>query len=68
MTDSSKPINLGGQSYDSIKSECQATRRSWEDKDFPAVDSSIFFKEPPSCYPGIVWKRPSVSGSGLHLP
>ena len=33
----------------------------WEDPDFPAEDSSIYYKDPPSVWPDIEWKRPSVS-------
>jgi len=34
--------------------------RLWEDPDFRTVASSIYYKNPPSGWPDIVWKRPHV--------
>lgn len=48
--------------YDDIKSKCLASGSLWDDPDFQPVASSIYFKKPPSAWPNIQWKRPSVSG------
>jgi len=39
----------------------------WEDPDFPADDSSIYFRNPPSVWPDIQWKRPSEICEDLGL-
>jgi calpain len=50
-------LNLGGKTYDELKAQCLKERRLFEDPDFPAVDSSIFFsRSPPRPF---VWKRPT---------
>jgi calpain, invertebrate len=41
-----------------IKAECLWSGKKWEDPDFPAAASSIFFQNPPSVWPNIQWKRP----------
>ena len=46
--------------FDSIKAECLENGTLWEDPDFPAEDSSIYFENPPSVRGDIEWKRPSV--------
>ena len=50
--------NYKGQDYKSLKSECQTNNRLFEDPEFPASDSSLYFsRQPPfTC----VWKRPKV--------
>lgn len=54
-----KQRKSGILTYDEIKQQCVDEGSLWEDPDFPAEDSSLFFKEPPSCGPGVTWKRPS---------
>ena len=68
ITDTSKPIKYGGQSYDDVRNGLLASGELWEDPDFPAVDSSLFFKEAPASYAmfGIEWRRPSVSEAPIR--
>ena len=47
--------------YEEIKSQCLASGTLWEDPDFPAIPSSIYFKNPPPMWPDVQWKRPGVS-------
>ena len=53
------PMQLEGKTYSEIKAQCKAEGRLFEDPDFPAVDSSIFYsRAPPRPF---IWKRPHVS-------
>ena len=53
------PMQLEGKTYAEIKAQCLREGRLFEDPDFPAVDSSIFYsRAPPRPF---VWKRPGVS-------
>ncbi len=56
------PLNMEGADtsrYQKIKAECLKEGKLWEDHDFPAVDSSIFYSmAPPRPF---AWKRPKVS-------
>lgn len=53
------PMELEGKTYQDVRSECKAKGELFEDPDFPAVDSSIFYsKKPPRPF---IWKRPHVS-------
>ena len=56
------PLDLQGADtsrYERIKAECLKEEKLWEDHDFPAVDSSIFYSmAPPRPF---TWKRPKVS-------
>lgn len=45
--------------YDSIVSHCLKTGQHWEDPEFPAVQSSVFYHQTPSFT--FQWKRPHVS-------
>jgi len=48
-----------GKSFDEIKAQCLKEKKLFEDPDFPALDSSIFYsRKPPRPF---VWSRPSVS-------
>jgi len=47
------------QTYEDIKQQNLDEGTLWEDPDFPAEDSSIYFKDPPSVWPDIEWMRPS---------
>ena len=53
------PVSPGGKSYDEIKQQCLSQGALFEDPDFPARDTSIFYsRSPPRPF---VWKRPHVS-------
>lgn len=55
------PMKLEGKTYAEIKAQCLREGRLFEDPDFPAVDSSIFYsRAPPRPF---VWKRPGVSAN-----
>ncbi|XP_035208367.1 calpain-A-like isoform X3 [Stegodyphus dumicola] len=45
------------QDFQQIRERCLSTGTLFEDPDFPAIDSSIFFSR--ICPAGIKWKRPS---------
>lgn len=43
-------------SYERIKNDCKRKSQLWEDPDFPAVQTSVFYHQtPPFTF---VWKRP----------
>lgn len=49
------------QHYADLKRDCLQKKKLFEDPEFPANNSSVFYREPP---PGTVqWKRPGVSVS-----
>ncbi|KAK2162947.1 hypothetical protein LSH36_89g07060 [Paralvinella palmiformis] len=50
------PMKLKGKTYAEIKQQCLAEGRLFEDPDFPAQNSSIFYSEMPAR--SFVWKRP----------
>ncbi|XP_070577667.1 calpain-3-like isoform X2 [Ptychodera flava] len=53
------------QNYEEIKRKCLANGELWEDSEFPAVDSSIFYsKMPPKKFE---WKRPGEIVSDPQL-
>ena len=53
------PMQLEGKTYAEIKAQCLREGRLFEDPDFPAIDSSIFYsRAPPRPF---TWKRPGVS-------
>jgi len=59
------PMKLEGKTYAEIKAQCLREGRLFEDPDFPAVDSSIFYsKAPPRPFE---WKRPNEIVSDPHL-
>jgi len=54
-----KAMSVQGKSFAEIKKECLARGVLFEDPDFPAVDSSIFYSQrPPRPF---AWKRPPVT-------
>lgn len=56
-----------GKGYEQLKQECLRRGVLFEDSDFPACNSSLFFSENPPI--PFVWKRPGVSmPSRLCLP
>lgn len=50
------PMQLKGKTYAEIKQQCLDEGRLFEDPDFPADDSSIFYSQAP--VRSFVWKRP----------
>lgn len=48
-----------GKSFEQLRSECLQTGVLFEDPDFPAVDSSLYYSQ--SVPVQIEWKRPTVS-------
>lgn len=49
------------QVYEDLKSQAQASHILFEDPEFPANDSSLFYKGNVGQLPGqVVWKRPKV--------
>ncbi len=59
------PMKLEGKTYAEIKAQCLREGRLFEDPDFPAVDTSIFYsRAPPRPF---VWKRPGVSTNSILL-
>uniref|UniRef100_A0A3B3CY23 Calpain catalytic domain-containing protein n=1 Tax=Oryzias melastigma TaxID=30732 RepID=A0A3B3CY23_ORYME len=58
---SSSLVAFKNQNYAELKRDCIQRRKLFEDPEFPANDSSVFYEEKPF---GIVeWKRPGVSAS-----
>jgi len=50
---------MRGKSFDEVKAECLREKKLFEDPDFPALDSSIFYsRSPPRPFE---WQRPTVS-------
>jgi len=55
----SSAATMHGKSFAEIKAQCLREKKLFEDADFPALDSSIFYsRSPPRPF---VWQRPSVS-------
>ena len=48
---------MAEESYQDIIRKCQRAGRKWEDPEFPAVNSSIFYSRPPP--KPFEWKRPN---------
>lgn len=59
-SDSSKSevTQSDGKSFEQLRQECLQKRVLFEDPDFPATDSSLFFSQ--SVPVAIEWKRPTV--------
>lgn len=55
-------IHSSGQSFEQLRRECLQKGVLFEDPDFPATDSSLFYSERPQI--PFVWKRPGVSAAG----
>lgn len=51
-----------GKSFEELRHECLQKGVLFEDQDFPAADSSLYFSE--SVPVNIEWKRPKVRGGG----
>lgn len=57
MFSSAKPYK--NQHYSELKKECIRDKKLFEDPEFPATSTSLYFRKAP---PGFVeWKRPKVS-------
>ena len=52
--------------YESIVRHLQKTGQLWEDPEFPAVQSSVFYHQTPPF--SFQWKRPHVRKCFLVLP
>lgn len=59
LWNSAKPFK--GQKYDALRKECQEGGKLFEDPEFPADDSSLFYSQRIG---GVQWKRPKVQMSG----
>jgi len=58
-SESGSSATMHGKSFDEVKANCLKEKKLYEDTDFPALDSSIFYsRSPPRPF---VWKRPPVS-------
>ncbi|MBN3324043.1 CAN9 protein, partial [Atractosteus spatula] len=51
-----RPTQLDGRSFEELRRECLQKKRLFEDPDFPACDSSIYYSE--SVPINFSWKRP----------
>ncbi len=56
------PMKLEGTTFAEIKAQCQREGRLFEDPDFPANDSSLYYSRGPAR--SIEWKRPTVGIAG----
>lgn len=54
-----RDTHSSGKGYEQLKQECLSRGVLFEDSDFPACNSSLFFSENPPI--PFVWKRPGVS-------
>ena len=54
-----RAAHASGKGYEELKRECLCGGLLFEDPDFPACNSSLFFSEKPPI--PFVWKRPGVS-------
>lgn len=57
-----RSTHSSGQSFEQLRRECLQKGVLFEDPDFPATNSSLFYSERPQI--PFVWKRPGVSASG----
>jgi len=59
QSESGSSAAMHSKSFDEVKAQCLKEKKLYEDPDFPAVDSSIFYsRSPPRPF---VWQRPPVS-------
>jgi calpain-9 len=52
--------------FDRLRESCLKRGELWQDPDFPAVQSSIFYHQKPPF--SFVWKRPKVLSPGEARP
>lgn len=55
-----------GKSFEQLRSECLQKGVLFEDPDFPAIDSSLYYSQSVPVH--IEWKRPTVSRAALARP
>ncbi|KAF6728917.1 Calpain-5 [Oryzias melastigma] len=61
----SSVVPFKNQHYAELKKDCIHNKKLFEDPEFPASNSSLFYRQPP---PGVVeWKRPGDISSDPHL-
>lgn len=61
----SSAVPYKNQHYAALKKHCHQTKTLFEDPEFPANNSSVFYSKPP---PGVVqWKRPREICDAPHL-
>uniref|UniRef100_A0A3B3B7Q9 Calpain catalytic domain-containing protein n=1 Tax=Oryzias melastigma TaxID=30732 RepID=A0A3B3B7Q9_ORYME len=58
---SSTVVPFKNQHYSDLKRDCIKNKKLFEDPEFPANDSSVFYEEQP--HDIVEWKRPGVSAS-----
>lgn len=51
-------VNLMGMTYDEIKAKCFRERRLFEDHEFHADDSSLYYAPTPEPSGKYIWRRP----------
>lgn len=56
-----RTTHSSGQNFEQLRQECLQRGTLFEDADFPASNSSLFYSERPQV--PFVWKRPGVSGA-----
>ncbi|XP_068571861.1 calpain-5-like [Cebidichthys violaceus] len=61
----SSAVPYKNQHYSELKSNCIKDKKLFEDPEFPATNSSLYFKKPPPGY--VEWKRPGEISSEPHL-
>lgn len=64
----SSAVPYKNQRYDDLKRECIKDKKLFEDPEFPAVNTSLYYSKPlPS---SVQWKRPGVSDNHVsgHSP
>uniref|UniRef100_A0A674K8L2 Calpain 9 n=1 Tax=Terrapene triunguis TaxID=2587831 RepID=A0A674K8L2_9SAUR len=66
LPQSARATHSSGQTYEELKRQCQQKGTLFEDCDFPANISSLFYSEKPPI--PFVWKRPGVSMTLLRDP
>ena len=54
------------ENYNTIKAELLKTGKLFEDEEYPAKQSSIFYKQDGSWKENVEWRRPHVS-TQLHV-
>lgn len=54
-----RTVHSLGQSFEQLRQSCLQSGTLFEDADFPASNSSLFYSERPQV--PFVWKRPGVS-------
>ncbi|XP_068186420.1 calpain-5-like isoform X2 [Antennarius striatus] len=61
----SSAVTFKNQHYSELKKNCINDKKLFEDPEFPATNSSLYFRKPPPGY--VQWKRPGEISSDPHL-